>query len=424
MAVATDPELRGVLRRPFAEQVAFFRGKLGNLIPTRTWRDVLREGHDAGFMVAGAQSADLLADLAAAVDRAITDGESLDGFRARFDEIVARNGWTGWTGEGSRAGRAWRTRTIYRTNLLTSYAAGRHAQLQSFPIWIYRHGGSREPRPEHLAWDGLALPREHPFWRTHYPPSAWGCSCYVIGAASAEAARRLGGDPGRQPPPGWDVRRTDGTLPGVDEGWDYAPGASVAARTAEAAARKTVAWPYEIGKAFQQAVPEAQRDALAEAIRRQPETGEALRRFAEAALGVRRGAPVAPRGEGYVTLGLLTRAQSELAARLTGVEAIAAQRWDWTVDASAIRHVAREHGGSAEALRGQVPVAAEDYATLPMLVSRGAARRVDDGGRSLVRIEMVRDGILYVALFEPRVRRRMLALVTLWKRRAPDPQRP
>lgn len=242
---------------------------------------------------------------------------------------------------------------------------------------------------------------------------------------AAEAARRLGGDPGRQPPPGWDVRRPDGTLPGVDEGWDYAPGASVAARTAEVAARKTIAWPYEIGKAFQEAVPEAQRDALAEAIRRQPETGEALRRFAEAVLGVRRGVPVAPRGEGYVTLGLLTRAQSELAARLTGVEAIAAERWDWTVDASAIRHVAREHGDPAiEARRGQVPVAAEDYATLPSLVSRGTARRVDDGDRSLVRIEIERDGMLHVALFAPRIRRRMLALVTMWKRRAPAPQRP
>jgi hypothetical protein len=139
-------------------------------------------------------------------------------------------------------------------------------------------------------------------------------------------------------------------------------------------------------------------------------------------LGVRRGVPVSPPQDGYVTLGLLTRAQGELAARLTGVEAIAAERWDWTVDASAIRHVAAEHGDAAiEARRGQVPVVAEDYATLPLLVSRGAAQRVDDGARSLVRIEVVRDGILYVGLFEPRIRRRMLALVTMWKRRAPAP---
>ena len=34
------PRLAGVLRRPFAGQVAFFRGKLGNLVPTATWRDI------------------------------------------------------------------------------------------------------------------------------------------------------------------------------------------------------------------------------------------------------------------------------------------------------------------------------------------------------------------------------------------------
>jgi len=428
MAAATDPEISGVLRRPFAEQVAFFRGKLGTLIPTGTWRDVMREAHDSGFMVAGAQTADLLADLAAAVDRAITDGESLDTFRARFDEIVARNGWTGWTGERSRGGRAWRTRTIYRTNLMTSYAAGRHAQLQAFPIWIYRHGGSREPRPEHLAWNGLALPKEHPFWRTHYPPSAWGCSCYVVGAGSADAARRLGGDPARQPPAGWDARRPDGTLPGIDEGWDYAPGATVSARTAAAAAKKTIAWPYEIAKAFQEAVPEAQRDALGEAIRRQPETGEALRRFAEAALGERRGVPIAERQSGYFTLGLLTKSQAATAAAQVGIEAILSEAWDWTVDTSAVQHVASEHGDAAtERARGQRAVEAEDYQRLPMLISDADTRR--PGGEAyrsslpLITLAKRFGNEEYVAVFEARRRRRMLTLVTFYirRRRQRDP---
>lgn len=228
------PDIAAVLRRPFDEQVAFFRGKLGNLVPTATWRDIMRSAHDRAFMVAGAARADLLADLAAAVDKAISDGESLDAFRARFGEIVRRHGWQGWTGDDRETpdapggpGYAWRTRVIYRTNLSTSYAAGRLAQLRAagYPLWVYRHGGSLDPRPQHLAWDGLTLPPDHPFWRTHYPPSAWGCSCYVVGARSAEGAARLGGKPGyTAPPEGWDVRDAKGRLPGVDEGWDYMPG--------------------------------------------------------------------------------------------------------------------------------------------------------------------------------------------------------
>ena len=60
MAVASDPKLAFALRRPFAEQVAFFRGKLGNLVPTATWRDLWKSQHDRAFMVAGAAKADLL----------------------------------------------------------------------------------------------------------------------------------------------------------------------------------------------------------------------------------------------------------------------------------------------------------------------------------------------------------------------------
>ena len=31
----------------------------------------------------------------------------------------------------------------------------------------------------HRAWDGLTLPVEHEFWKTHLPPNDWGCRCYV-----------------------------------------------------------------------------------------------------------------------------------------------------------------------------------------------------------------------------------------------------
>lgn len=227
MPAAADPEIAAIFRRPFAEQVAFFRGKLGKLVPTATWRDLLRAEHDRAFMVAGAAKADLLADLAAAVDKAIADGESLDKFRKRFADLVQRHGWEGWTGSDTESGRAWRTRVIYQTNLSTSYAAGRLVQLQDFPLWVYRHGGSRDPRPQHLAWNGLTLPANHKFWKTHYPPSAWGCTCYVLGARNAAGAQRLGATPGyTAPPAGWDVRDARGNLSGVDAGWDYQPGGS------------------------------------------------------------------------------------------------------------------------------------------------------------------------------------------------------
>lgn len=428
---AADPSLAFLFKRPFAEQVAFFREKLGDLVPTATWRDMLGDRHDHAFMVAGAAEADLLADLAAAVEKAIAAGESLDAFRQRFGEIVQRNGWHGWTGEETAAGRAWRTRVIYQTNLSTSYAAGRNAQLQAggFPLWVYRHGGSRHPRHQHLAWNGLTLPPEHEFWKTHYPPSGWGCSCYVLGARSEKGAKRLGGDLDKALPAGWNVRGADGRLPGVGEGWDYAPGASVAEKVAQAVARKTVAWPYELGKAYMTAVPESARDALALAQRAQPETGEAVRRYAERALGERQGAPVWDvEVQPYQTMGLLTQAEAGEIARLTGVEAVEKELYDWAVDASTVRKVQKDHGDdAAEALQGQAGVSAEDYRLLPKIIAE--ADRIEFGGlsdvgRPVVRVIKRIDGLEYVAAFELRGKRRTLALQSMWKRGRPPSLRP
>jgi hypothetical protein len=227
---AVDPKLAFIFRRPFAEQVAFFRGKLGNLVPTARWDDILKSAHDRAFMVAGAAKADLLADLADAVNKAINEGETLDAFRKRFFAAVEKGDWHGWTGEATAAGRAWRTRIIYQTNLATSYAAGRLAQLNDgqFRYWIYRHTPCEHPRLHHLAWDGMTLPADHPFWQTHYPPNGFGCRCYVIGANGPQTARLVGGNPDyNQPPAGWnEIDPNTGEQVGIDKGWGYMPGST------------------------------------------------------------------------------------------------------------------------------------------------------------------------------------------------------
>lgn len=228
---ARDPEIAAILKRPFAEQVAFFRGKLGNIVPTAKWDDIKLSAHDAAFMVAGAAQADLLADLAMAVDKAIAGGETLDDFRQRFAEIVQRHGWHGWTGEETAQGRAWRTRIIYQTNLSTSYAAGRLAQLREagFKLWVYKHSDAvAHPRPQHLAWNGLTLPADSPFWRMHYPPNGWGCRCRVVGASGPATARLLGGDPDKPLPEGWNaLDPKTGAPTGIDKGFGYMPGGTV-----------------------------------------------------------------------------------------------------------------------------------------------------------------------------------------------------
>lgn len=257
-------DLSGIFRQPFAEQVAAWRQRLGDLRPTQTWTDVEAQFHDRGFMVAGAMKADLLADLAAAVDKAVTQGTSLEEFRADFRKIVAERGWHGWTGEGTAKGEAWRTRTIYRTNMATTYHAGRHAQLVAgnFAFWVYRHGNAREPRVLHLAWNGIALPPSHPFWLTHYTPNGWGCTCYITGARTAAGVRRVGGDPDKPLPPGWDaINPKTGEQVGIDKGWGYAPGASVVDAVA-ATKNKLPRLPASVGAAMFAAMPRSAVDEI------------------------------------------------------------------------------------------------------------------------------------------------------------------
>ena len=217
--------------KPFKFQVAAFRLRLAELKATTGWdKEVWQAEHDRAFMVAGAIRADILADLAAAVDKAISQGTTLETFRKDFRKIVAEKGWQiSPAGQGTKGGEAWRTKVIYKTNLSTSYAAGRFAQLTQagYPFLVYRHGASVEPRIQHLAWDGLVLPADHPFWKSHCPPNGWGCTCYITGARSKESARRMGGNPEKELPAGWQAPDPKTGAPvGIDRGWAYAPGSS------------------------------------------------------------------------------------------------------------------------------------------------------------------------------------------------------
>lgn len=237
--------------KPFKFQVAAFRLRLAELKATTGWdKEVWQAEHDRAFMVAGAIRADILADLAAAVDKAISQGTTLETFRKDFRKIVAEKGWQiSPAGQGTKGGEAWRTKVIYKTNLSTSYAAGRFAQLTQagYPFLVYRHGASVEPRIQHLAWDGLVLPADHPFWKSHCPPNGWGCTCYITGARSKESARRMGGKPEKTLPEGWQAPDPKTGAPvGIDRGWAYAPGADIA-RTLIPMVDKLASLPAPIG---------------------------------------------------------------------------------------------------------------------------------------------------------------------------------
>jgi SPP1 gp7 family putative phage head morphogenesis protein len=198
-------------RLPFDKAISYFRDKLN--IDTDAWADTMGLDLDAAFVVAGAKGA-ILQDLRDAVDKAIADGTGLQEFKRDFKAIVAARGWD------HKSDRDWRSYLIYDTNMRTAYAAGRWEQIQAVkaqrPYLQWRHGGSRDPRPLHIALDGKVFPVDDPFWQTiGNPPCGFGCRCQVFSLSDRDLTRlnlepedgpKLGSDYKGipvEPDPGW-----------------------------------------------------------------------------------------------------------------------------------------------------------------------------------------------------------------------------
>lgn len=172
----------GFKQGAYKEAVDYFKQKIN--LPTKRWNDLEGAMHTRAFTVAGAMREDILCDFRKAVDAAITNGESLESFRDRFNSIAEK--WratdSDFDKKMNKAGyAAWRSKVIYQTNMLTCAAAAQERQARAMPD-VFTHAkyvcmmlpGSRK---EHKAWNGTVLPLEDPWWEKHSPPNGFGCLC-------------------------------------------------------------------------------------------------------------------------------------------------------------------------------------------------------------------------------------------------------
>lgn len=218
---------------PFQEAIDFYKAKIK--LPTSGWTDIWEQQHSRAFVVAGAQSDALLEDFYNAIQDAKQNGGGYADFKNRFNDIVAKHGWS-YNGTPG-----WRSRVIYDTNITQSYNAGRYVQMQAVkhlrPFWQYRHTSIEHPRLQHKAWDGLIFPADDAWWDTHMPQNGWGCKCRVDSLSRYEAQQawqkagktgpdtapdiiyedRIVGKKGSNP-------RTVTVPQGIDPGFGYNPG--------------------------------------------------------------------------------------------------------------------------------------------------------------------------------------------------------
>lgn len=475
------PDLRPL---PPKDAIAYFRQK--GLQESFAWQDVYQEEHAKAFTVAKMMQRDLLQDTRQALDAALSDGTTFEQFKAELAPKLKAKGWWGkqlmgdpLTGEVKVAqlGSNRRLKTIFDVNMRTSYQAGNWARIErtkkTFPFLMYTcvggPSGDGRNRPQHLAWHGVCLPVDDPWWDTHYPPCGWRCRCGTISlTAKMMAARGLKVDaPPRFEPTVYENPRTGEVTTverGIDPGFNFnvgkapmrgltprpaptKPGQPGAPSKQSEAAAKTFlkafkaedkarvikdreGWPLPVSTdLFQDAkgyyvVPRpdliADLPAVADALKTYDRSewvwANKLRPEAQVMQDVNK---VIADSHGTATSLAVIAPVPKPLVDLAKSHGMKLDGFDQVMDAGAVRHIRNQHGDpKAEAKKRQIAVGDADFRLLPELLrlpdSVEFGRR-DQRGRAAIKFTAARDGIEYVIVKTYHPSAKTLTLKTFYK---------
>ena len=175
------------------------------------WWDSLDKSFEGSCTIAATASADIVESVRKALLEAQAKGLPFAAFQKQIEPTLRSLGWWGRDpATGSYLGTPWRLETIYRTNLQSSFNAGRmqkQQQTERFrPLLEYIAVLDSKTRPSHSALDGKVVPASDSFWNDFYPPNGFNCRCRVRSLSEAEARRD-----------GKDVDRFDGKITREEE---------------------------------------------------------------------------------------------------------------------------------------------------------------------------------------------------------------
>ncbi|MBF0410985.1 MAG: minor capsid protein [Candidatus Riflebacteria bacterium] len=264
--------LLDAFKLPPEEAIKLFESK-GYKI-TWSWNDMLREAHAKAFTIAKCMKFDILRDIRNEVEKAIKEGTTLKTFQDNLVPVLQTKGWWGKRlpadvprddnqpmrngNKPVQLGSAWRLETIFRTNIQTSYMAGRYKALKDTagarPYWQYIAILDKATRPAHAAMHGRIYRHDDPIWNKWYPPAGYNCRCRIRSLSEYEIEKmglidkirdtHLDGMPNEKP----------------DVGWDYNPGEAGAKHLEELARHKQTTLEALLPKSVVLVKPEAKTD--------------------------------------------------------------------------------------------------------------------------------------------------------------------
>lgn len=163
------------------------------------WDEIYAAEHNIAFTVAKVMEQDILDTIHRQLTRAVEGGQTFHSFKRDLLQKLGQSGWGNYQQKDEKTGKVIthlsdsRLKKVYRINKRQAYHAGAWQRFQeskdTLPYLTYKLGTAKEHRPEHIAWEGITLPVDDPWWQTHMPMNGWGCKCWVRQISQAQAEK-------------------------------------------------------------------------------------------------------------------------------------------------------------------------------------------------------------------------------------------
>lgn len=145
---------------------------VGTPVLPETFYNVLPEDYRRlAFTVSSLDKVELIKKVLSDVERGLEKFEDFNKWKDSLDPDFYSQ-----FGEG-------RLKTIYRTNMSTAYTNGILEKTKVSEVatkYAFQAILDDETRDNHRACDGIVLPVNDPFWKTHTPPLGYNCRCTLI----------------------------------------------------------------------------------------------------------------------------------------------------------------------------------------------------------------------------------------------------
>jgi len=171
---------------PFDEAIDYFRNKVP--VSPERFRALSIAARKKAFTVADGANRQVRDHIKQLLDHSLSEGLTLKDFQEGAADVLDN--------AGIAPREPWYWETVYRTNMQTSYQAGRWQQMtdpevvSERPYIRYVSALLPTTRPSHREKHGLIYPADDPFWSTWYPPNGFNCYCSAQSISESLLKRR------------------------------------------------------------------------------------------------------------------------------------------------------------------------------------------------------------------------------------------